>query len=59
MAKRTERESQARIYPLVSPKKRLAIWEKARGLWKRRDPDPVRELKKMRQEWTRKPIRPD
>jgi len=44
---------------LMSPKERLAIWEKARGLWKHRTPDPARELKRMRQEWTRKSIRPD
>ena len=59
MAKRNQRDPQAHVYPLVTPKERLAIWEKARGLWKHRDPDPVRELKKMRQEWTRKPVRPD
>jgi len=59
MAKRIQREPHACRYPLVTPKERLAIWEKARGLWKHRDPDPVGELKKIRQEWTRKSIRPD
>jgi hypothetical protein len=54
MAKRIQPQLK-HVYPLISPKERLAIWEKARGLWKRRKPDPARELKKMRQEWTRRP----
>lgn len=37
----------------VSGKERLAIWEKARGMWKSRKPDPIRELAKMRKEWDR------
>ncbi len=54
MAKRIQPQLK-HVYPLISPKERLAIWEKARGLWKRRKPDPARELKKMRQEWTGRP----
>jgi hypothetical protein len=42
------------IYPLMNPRERLPIWEKARGMWKRRKPDPAKELKKMRKEWARK-----
>jgi len=59
MAKRDQARLKAHVYPLISPKERLAIWEKARGLWKHRNPDPIRELKKMRQQWTRKSFRPD
>jgi len=39
------------IYPLISPKERLLIWEKAKGMWKKRKPDPIKELEKMRKEW--------
>jgi hypothetical protein len=54
MAKRVQAERKSQIYPLITPKQRLAIWEKARGVWKRRHPDPVRELGKMRREWSGK-----
>jgi hypothetical protein len=42
------------IYPLISPKERLAIWEKVRGMWKNRKPDPIKELEKMRREWEKR-----
>ncbi|MBI3599525.1 MAG: hypothetical protein HY097_02655 [Nitrospinae bacterium] len=42
------------IYPLITPEERLMIWERARGIWKNRIPDPLQELKKMRKEWERK-----
>ncbi len=42
------------MYPLITTKERLAIWEKARGLWKGRVPEPIRELKKMRSSWAKK-----
>jgi len=42
------------IYPLISPRERLAIWEKIKGMWKNRKPDPIKELEKMRREWDRK-----
>jgi hypothetical protein len=42
------------MYPLITTKERLAIWEKARGLWKGRVPEPIRELKKMRASWAKK-----
>ena len=40
-----------RISPFVSPlfmtgDERLAIWRQARGMWKDRKPDPMKELKK-------------
>jgi hypothetical protein len=35
------------MYPLITTKERLAIWEKARGLWKGRVPEPIREPKKI------------
>ncbi|MBI2484324.1 hypothetical protein HYV71_04030 [Candidatus Uhrbacteria bacterium] len=41
------------LYPLLDQRERRHIWERARGLWKRRTPDPIRELKKMRKEWER------
>jgi hypothetical protein len=40
----------------LTPKKgkeRLQLWEQARGMWKHRKPDPIRELQKMRKEWER------
>ena len=34
---------------------RGTIWEKARGMWKNRKPDPIKELQKLRKEWEREP----
>lgn len=42
------------VYPLISPKERLLVWERIKGMWKNRKPDPIKELKKMRREWERK-----
>lgn len=41
-------------YPLITLRERIAIWEEARGMWKHRKQDPIKELKKMRKEWDRK-----
>lgn len=41
------------LYPLLDHRERRHIWERVRGMWKHRTPDPVRELKKMRKEWER------
>lgn len=41
-------------HPLMSGKERLVVWERARGMWKNRKPDPIKELSKMRKEWDRK-----
>jgi len=30
---------------------RGTVWEKARGMWKDRQSDPITELNKMREEW--------
>ena len=46
--------SGSRIYPIISGKERLAIWEKARGLWKKRGSSPLQDLKKMRGTWEKK-----
>jgi len=54
MAKRAQPLSHSRIYPIISGKERLAIWEKARGLWKKRSSDPIQELKIMRASWSKK-----
>lgn len=40
-------------YPLLDAKNRLLIWEKVKGIWKNKKPEPINELKKMRQEWNR------
>lgn len=32
----------------INPKERLAAWERVRGMWKNRKPDPIKELAKMR-----------
>jgi len=57
MAKRAQPVSGRRIYPIISGKERLAIWEEARGMWKKRGSDPLQELKKMRGTW-KKNVRP-
>jgi hypothetical protein len=56
MAKRSQVVSNKRVYPLITAQERLAVWEKARGVWKRRSPEPLRELKKMRATWSNKPL---
>ena len=30
---------------------RAAVWKRAEGMWKDRQPDPIVELNKMREEW--------
>ena len=47
MIKRSPSPSSLRLCPLITTKERLAIWEKARGLWKGRVPEPIREPKKI------------
>jgi hypothetical protein len=43
------------IYPIVlNGEERGKIWEKARGMWKNRKPDPIKEHKKIRKELDRK-----
>ncbi|MDI6591395.1 MAG: hypothetical protein QME61_00405 [Patescibacteria group bacterium] len=37
-----------------TPKEILQIWEKARGIWKKKKPGPITYLRKMRKEWKRK-----
>jgi hypothetical protein len=54
MAKRAQPLTHSRIAPIIRGKERLAIWEKARGRWKKRDSDLIQELKKMRASWTKK-----
>jgi len=54
MAKRSQPLSNSRVYPLITAKERLAVWEKARGVWKGRSPEPLQELKKMRAAWSKK-----
>jgi hypothetical protein len=41
----------------MNPRERVAIWERVRGLWKNKVPDPIKELRKIRKEWERKPAR--
>ncbi len=41
------------LYPLLNKKERLSVWEKARGIWKNRKPDPIKELARTRKEWER------
>lgn len=40
-------------YPLLDVKERSLIWEKLKGAWKNKKPDPIKELRKMRKEWNR------
>jgi len=37
-----------------TPKEILQLWEKARGIWKKKKPEPIAYLRKMRKEWERK-----
>ena len=42
-------------HPIVlNGAERGKIWEKARGMWKNRKPDPIKELNKMCKEMDRK-----
>lgn len=59
MAKRSQSQGKPKLYPLISPEQRLAVWEKARGMWKHRRPDPIRELKEIRGTWSHRVARPD
>jgi hypothetical protein len=54
MAKRPHSQGKPKLYPLMSPEQRLAVWEKARGMWKHRRPDPIRELKAIRGTWPKR-----
>jgi len=53
MAYKTIKRDIKLIYPLVMPQERILVWRKVKGMWKRRKPDPARELSKMRKEWER------
>jgi|GEM_PF-5673278 len=48
-------KEQHSYYPLITSKRRLSIWEKARGLWKTKKPDPIKTFEKIRNEWERNP----
>jgi hypothetical protein len=39
--------------PLLTPEKRLKLWQRFNGMWKNRTPDLVEELEKVRKEWDR------
>jgi hypothetical protein len=39
--------------PLLTPAECLKLWQRFKGMWKNRTPDPIEELEKMRQEWDR------
>jgi len=43
------------VLPLsdISPNNRLKTWQAARGMWKNRKPDPIKELVKIRSGWDR------
>jgi hypothetical protein len=45
--------------PLLTPEERLKLWQRFKGMWKDRAPDPIEELEKMRSEWDRElpPVR--
>ena len=49
----TQKKNIKNVYPLISVKERLLIWEKAKGIWKNRKPNPEIEMKKIRKEWER------
>jgi hypothetical protein len=58
MANQVHTKMRSMAYLLPTAEERILIWEKARGVWKQRKPDAIRELAKMRREWNRKPLMP-
>ena len=40
-------------YGLLRGKERLSVWQKMRGMWKHRKPEPVTELRHIRKGWER------
>ena len=51
----TKENKSERATPVVlRGESRGKIWQKARGMWKDRTPDPIQELKKIRKELDRK-----
>jgi hypothetical protein len=38
---------------LLTPEERLKLWQRFKGMWKNRTPDPLEELEKIRKEWDR------
>ena len=38
---------------LLTPEERLKLWQRFKGKWKNRTPDPREELEKIRKEWDR------
>ena len=40
--------------PLLTPEKRLRLWQRFEGMWKNRTPDLVQELEKVSKEGDRK-----
>ena len=37
-----------------TPKEILEIWKNACGIWRRKKPEPIKYLRKLRKEWERK-----
>ncbi len=55
MANNTEtKETIKYYYPLMTARERVLIWQRIKGIWKNRKPEPNQELKKIRSEWDRK-----
>jgi hypothetical protein len=40
-------------FPIPSPEERLKLWQRFKGIWQDRTPDPIEELEKIRKEWDR------
>lgn len=49
----TIRHQIKKSYPLLNAKERISVWEKAKGMWKNRKPEPIKELRKIRKELNR------
>ncbi len=39
--------------PLPTPEERLKLWQRYKGMWQKRVPDPVEDFETMREEWDR------
>ena len=43
------------ILPLLSQRKqRSLVWKKLAGIWKKRNPPPLEELRAMRRDWAKR-----
>lgn len=47
-------QPRAKLSQLKRPREIWKIWERAKGIWAKKKPEPIKYLKKLRKEWERK-----